>query len=190
MQQYDKSPKNDVKPMLKQQKFPNSKQRNQEDSQNPKQISKWALDSLLSSNKNTKVDLYQPNNDYLDKINDHQLDENDDPDDYDDEEEDESGGSIHPYSPDVDLKKLLHSLTSSHDSQEISHFSNAPILPITRKYHIDDMNESVPLPGSPRDVQAQIIKPRFVTLSWLEPVKNPDEVVSYSVFYKMSTSDR
>lgn len=46
------------------------------------------------------------------------------------------------------------------------------------------------LPGPPRDVVAQIVKPRFVTLSWLEPVKNPEEVVSYTVFYKMNNSER
>ncbi|XP_055609212.1 neogenin isoform X3 [Uranotaenia lowii] len=49
---------------------------------------------------------------------------------------------------------------------------------------------AAPLPGPPRDLQAQIVKPRFITLSWLEPAKNPDEVISYSVFYKMHTSDR
>lgn len=46
------------------------------------------------------------------------------------------------------------------------------------------------LPGPPRDLVAQIIKPRFVTLSWLEPVKNPVEVVSYTVYYKMNNSER
>ncbi|XP_039436858.1 neogenin isoform X2 [Culex pipiens pallens] len=49
---------------------------------------------------------------------------------------------------------------------------------------------AAPLPGPPRDLHAQIVKPRFVTLSWLEPAKNPDEVISYSVYYKMHTSDR
>ena len=46
------------------------------------------------------------------------------------------------------------------------------------------------LPGPPRDLVAQIIKPRFVTLSWMEPSKNPVEVVSYTVFYKMKNSER
>ncbi|XP_029408057.2 neogenin isoform X6 [Bactrocera dorsalis] len=46
------------------------------------------------------------------------------------------------------------------------------------------------LPGPPHDVVAQIVKPRFVTLSWMEPKKNPVEVVSYTVFYKMSNSER
>nr|XP_036223422.1 neogenin isoform X8 [Bactrocera oleae] len=46
------------------------------------------------------------------------------------------------------------------------------------------------LPGPPHDLVAQIVKPRFVTLSWMEPKKNPVEVVSYTVFYKMSNSER
>lgn len=46
------------------------------------------------------------------------------------------------------------------------------------------------IPGPPRDVVAQIINPRFVSLSWMEPLKNPDEVTSYSIFYKMNTSER
>lgn len=46
------------------------------------------------------------------------------------------------------------------------------------------------LPGPPRDLVAQIVKPRFVTLSWMEPIKNPVEVVSYTVFYKMNNSER
>ncbi|XP_067629929.1 neogenin isoform X6 [Eurosta solidaginis] len=46
------------------------------------------------------------------------------------------------------------------------------------------------LPGPPRDLVAQIVKPRFVTLSWMEPKKNPVEVVSYTVFYKMNNSER
>ncbi|XP_058986961.1 neogenin isoform X4 [Musca domestica] len=46
------------------------------------------------------------------------------------------------------------------------------------------------LPGPPRDLVAQIVKPRFVTLSWIEPIKNPVEVVSYTVYYKMNNSER
>ncbi|XP_036331556.1 neogenin isoform X2 [Rhagoletis pomonella] len=46
------------------------------------------------------------------------------------------------------------------------------------------------LPSPPRDLVAQIVKPRFVTLSWMEPMKNPVEVVSYTVFYKMNNSER
>lgn len=46
------------------------------------------------------------------------------------------------------------------------------------------------MPGAPRDLVAQIINPRLVALSWLEPLKNPDEVTSYSVYYKINTSER
>ncbi|XP_055921394.1 neogenin isoform X4 [Eupeodes corollae] len=46
------------------------------------------------------------------------------------------------------------------------------------------------LPGPPRDLVAQIVKPRFVAISWMEPVKNPDEVISYTVYYKMNNSER
>ncbi|XP_040151206.1 neogenin isoform X3 [Anopheles arabiensis] len=49
---------------------------------------------------------------------------------------------------------------------------------------------AAPLPGPPRTLQAQIVQSRFITLSWLEPAKNPDEVISYSVYYRMHTSDR
>lgn len=46
------------------------------------------------------------------------------------------------------------------------------------------------IPGPPRDLVAQIINPRLVALSWLEPLINPDEVTSYSIFYKINTSER
>lgn len=46
------------------------------------------------------------------------------------------------------------------------------------------------IPGPPRDLVAQVINPRIVALSWMEPSKNPDEVTSYSIFYKISTSER
>ncbi|XP_049295893.1 neogenin isoform X2 [Anopheles funestus] len=49
---------------------------------------------------------------------------------------------------------------------------------------------AAPLPGPPRALQAQIVQSRFITLNWLEPAKNPDEVISYSVYYRMHTSDR
>ncbi|XP_050092030.1 neogenin isoform X2 [Anopheles aquasalis] len=49
---------------------------------------------------------------------------------------------------------------------------------------------TAPLPGPPRGLQAQIVQSRFITLSWLEPAKNPDEVISYSIYYRMHTSDR
>ncbi|KPU76720.1 uncharacterized protein Dana_GF13393, isoform C [Drosophila ananassae] len=46
------------------------------------------------------------------------------------------------------------------------------------------------LPSQPRDLVAQIVKPRFVTLSWVEPLQNAGEVVYYTVFYKMNHSER
>ncbi|XP_037927061.1 neogenin isoform X2 [Hermetia illucens] len=65
------------------------------------------------------------------------------------------------------------------------------IIEPDQHHKLDDTHlAKVPLPGAPRDLEAQIVKPRFVALSWMEPIKNPDEVVSYSVYYKMHTSDR
>ncbi|XP_034650666.1 neogenin isoform X3 [Drosophila subobscura] len=46
------------------------------------------------------------------------------------------------------------------------------------------------LPSQPRDLAAQIVKPRFVTLSWVEPLQNAGEVVYYTVYYKMNNSER
>lgn len=184
--------KGEVKQFVKQQKI-------KEEPADPRQYSKLALDSLLSKNKKTKFETSSAwkSKDYLDRVNDdHQLDENDDSDDFDygDEEEEDDEDSIHHLGPDVDPKQLLHSLTNTHDSGEHAHFRNSPLNPVTRKpqskYLDDNMEHELPLPGPPRAVQAQIIKPRFVTLTWMEPIKNPDEVISYSVFYKMNNNDR
>ncbi|CAO1297536.1 unnamed protein product [Diamesa hyperborea] len=201
-----KPQKNDVKLMTKQQKFQNSRAED-DNFHTSKIVSKQVLDSLRSKDKSTKPvaadHRVYDNSDYFDKLN-HQEDSDDDPEeDYDDEEEEEEDDlTVHRLGPDVDPKILLHSLTSSKhnhhsdstDSDDVAHFSNTQIIPITRKYpttYVEDRGSSmVPLPGPPRAVQAQIIKPRFVTLNWLEPVKNPDEVVSYTVFYKMNTSNR
>lgn len=185
--------KGDTKQFTKQQ------QRVKEE-QDPRQYSKWALDSLLSKNKKTKFESGGndwKSKDYLDRVNDdHQLDDTDDPDeefDYDEEEDDEEP-SIHRIGPDIDPKQLLHSLTNTHESGEHAHFSNSPINPLTRKppsKHLDDnLENELPLPGAPRDLQAQIVKSRFVTLTWLEPLKNPEEIVTYSVYYKMNNNDR
>ncbi|XP_034478594.1 neogenin isoform X2 [Drosophila innubila] len=46
------------------------------------------------------------------------------------------------------------------------------------------------LPSAPRSLVAQIVKPRFVTLSWQEPQQNANEVVSYTVFYRVNNSER
>uniref|UniRef100_A0A182ST79 Fibronectin type-III domain-containing protein n=1 Tax=Anopheles maculatus TaxID=74869 RepID=A0A182ST79_9DIPT len=97
-----------------------------------------------------------------------------------------------------DPNKLYQSLTGSRSREdgEVGHFSNqkSPIHAVTRKYpksYVDGNGKlAAPLPGPPRALQAQIVQSRFITLNWLEPVKNPDEVISYSVYYRMHTSDR
>lgn len=168
------------------------KQQRAKESADPRLFSKLALDSLLSKNKKTR---FESASEWKSQSHDYRLDEHedsdDDPDDYEDEEDEDS---IHHLGPDDDPKKLLHSLTNSHDSGEHAHFSNSPLLPVTRKspskYLDDNSEQERPLPGPPRDLQAQIVKPRFITLTWLEPIKNPEEVSSYSVFYKMNNNDR
>jgi hypothetical protein len=171
--------------------------------QNTRSLSKSVLDSLLSKDKKKFHDSGKFKHDqYLDGEDEYSEAEPEDDDD-DEEEEEEEGpeeaGSIHPFGPNVDAGKLLHSLINSRghdtdgDGDDVMHFSNSPYPPVTRKYptHLDGAGtQQVVLPGMPRDVQAQIVKPRFVSLSWLEPAKNPEEITSYSVFYKMETSDR
>lgn len=87
------------------------------------------------------------------------------------------------------------------NSKNVKDLNNNPSSPTTdsrfpphhNQHHLpldDHSREQVPLPGPPRDLIAQIVRPRFVTLSWMEPHKNPDEVVSYDVFYKMTSSER
>lgn len=189
-------PKKPTKPDLKSiVKTPKpSNQKNAEPPyQNSKDISKLVLDSLLSKNKNSQFapGKLPDSSDYLERLNDNHQSESDD-DDYDDDEDE---GSIHPISSGTDPNVLLHALTNNQKHQtfsdEVSHFSNSQIDPVTRKNpRLDDSKHpSVPLPGPPRAVQAVIVKPRFVTLNWLEPMENPDEVVSYTVYYKMNSND-
>lgn len=149
---------------------------------NIKKISKNILDSLQSKDK------------------DKSRNDNDDDDDEDDEDysesDDEDEGTIHPFGPDMDPDTLFKTLMTrnnenTNEKNEILEFSQPPFPTVTRTPHIDGAKAvKTPLPGPPRDLVAQIVKPRFVALSWLEPIKNPDEVVSYSIFYKMSTSER
>lgn len=166
----------------------------------PNDFSKQALDSLLSRNKNSQFSAskFQDSQDYLERLNDNQHSDFDDEDDdeYDDEEDDDDDmGTVHPIQPGTDPKKLLHALQNAKNTKSddnISHFSNfhSNSSPVTRKTSAEESKPlSSLLPGSPRAVQAQIIKPRFVTLNWLEPKENPDEVVSYTVFYKMDAAD-
>lgn len=78
--------------------------------------------------------------------------------------------------------------------ENISYFSNPSTPAINRNTPYldkqDDLLSLSSLPGPPKDAQALIVKPRFVTLSWMEPLKNPDEVISYTVYYKMKQSER
>lgn len=179
--------------MVKPQKSNNSKNAENSNQKAKIDFSKLALDSLLSQNKKSQFapSKFSDSNDYLERLNDNQQSDSED-DDYEDEEDE---GSIHPISSGTDPNVLLNSLTNSPKHQtfsdEISHFSNSHINPVTRKNpHVEDSKHpSVPLPGPPRAVQAVIIKPRFVTLNWLEPMENPDEVVSYTVYYKMNSND-
>lgn len=125
-------------------------------------------------------------------------DDYDDNDDDDDDEEDE--GTIHPFGPNVNPNTLLHSLTqkenqkneqtnrkTSNTAEKTNAINHSTDLLIE---HLDgDSNLKTLIPGPPRDLVAQLVN-RYVTLSWLEPSKNPDEVISYTVFYKMTTSER
>jgi hypothetical protein len=174
---------------------------NDSSSQRSKQLSKFALDSLSSKNKKSPqvpVGKIADPNDYIERLNDNQAhSDQDDYSDYDDEEDDE--GSIHQIDSGTDPNALLHALTKSKNHEPISHFSNSHSNPIiTRKptpsqqnpVEEDDNNRPpMPLPGPPKAVQAVIVQPRFITLNWLEPEENPDEVVSYTVYYSMLGTD-
>lgn len=116
-------------------------------------------------------------------------------DDYDDDDEDDEG-TIHQILPNVNPNTLLHSLTQKEnekneqinrkDKTNAIKYSTTD-LPIE---HVDgDTNLKALIPGPPRDLVAQLVN-RYVQLSWLEPAKNPDEVISYTVFYKMTSSER
>lgn len=172
------------------------------------------FDSLLSNRKNSKqshaTDSYLGDHHFAD---DSGLNEGDD--DYEDEEDEEDDdlndpgldvedeGTIHPFGPNVDPNKLFSTLTQTqehhHDDTDQfrpdldSHFKQSPFPTVARNQpaSIDgqDIDTSL-IPGPPRELQAQIVNPRFVALSWMEPDSNPDEVTSYTVYYKMSTSER
>ena len=152
---------------------------------NTKTLSKSVFESLRSKDKNKLL------------ANDDAGEDDYDYDSEDNEEDDE--GSIHPIGPNVDPKELLSTLTNSknaiHDKElpgSVSHFSQATLPTFARNQPIveDDDGTKKPIPGPPRDLEAKIINPRFVALDWMEPLKNPDEVTSYTVYYKMTTSER
>lgn len=146
-------------------------------------------------------------------------DENDDDDEdeygdgggqFDDDE-----GTIHPFGPHVDPKLLLSTLTqtsdigiSDADVQLLPDDDGADFNPAFKRKLFSNFarthanigkpvfgaaaahGEAALRPGAPRDVVAQIVNPRFVALNWLEPATHPDEVTSYTVYYKMTTSER
>lgn len=129
------------------------------------------------------------------ELNSEDYDQGDD-DDYDDDEDE---GTIHPIGPNVNPNTLLHSLTQKehekNEQQTTRKFATDKtntIKPSTNLSieHLDgDTNLKALIPGPPRDLVAQLVN-RYVTLSWMEPAKNPDEVISYTVFYKQTTSER
>lgn len=115
-------------------------------------------------------------------------------DDYDDDEEDE--GTIHQILPNVNPNTLLHSLTQK-ENEKNEQTSRKAEKTTANKHYTDltierldgDTSLKSLIPGPPRDLIGQLVN-RYVQLSWMEPAKNPDEVISYTVFYKMSTSER
>lgn len=139
---------------------------------------------------------FDPHNDLLDEYDGEEDDEDEDDDeededdvllDEDEEEEDDSQVLTRRFELGVLQKKLFNKDVNNNPSSPTD--SRFPKPPSPKRLD-DNSRESVPLPGPPRDLVAQIVRPRFVTLSWMEPNRHPDEVVSYDVFYKMTTSDR
>ncbi|XP_054724817.1 neogenin-like isoform X2 [Uloborus diversus] len=53
-----------------------------------------------------------------------------------------------------------------------------------------DQPHSKDVPTAPRDATAVIVSTRFITLSWMQPLKSNGEIFAYSVYYKESTSTR
>lgn len=182
---------------------------------NTKTLSKNVFDSLLSHRKYSKqshsTDSYLDDHHFADDAGPNEGDE-----DYEDEEDEEDDdddlsdtgleaedeGTIHPFGPNVDPKKLFNTLTHTeeHDNEDDdqynpdldSHLKQSSFPTVARNRPPTDGHDidTSLIPGPPRDLQAQIVNPRFVALSWMEPAKNPDEVTSYTVYYKMSTSER
>lgn len=182
---------------------------------NTKTLSKDVFDSLLSQRKRIKQnhasDSYLDDHHFADDTGINEGDEDyEDEEDEDDDDINEPGldpedeGTIHPFGPNVDPKKLFNTLTQTQERKDDndedqylpdleSHFKQSQFPTVARNQPgtLDgrDIDKSL-IPGVPRDLQAQIVNPRFVALSWMEPAINPDEVTSYTVYYKMSTSER
>ncbi|KAH8401811.1 hypothetical protein KR009_008046, partial [Drosophila setifemur] len=124
--------------------------------------------------------------------------DDDDDDDYDDDDPTTKEALLKAYKQGEDPQKILDSWRdSSHKKSQ--HQKQSPASPES-----PEQDPQVPgagsntlgvgllsrLPSQPRDLVAQIVKPRFVTLSWVEPLLNAGEVVYYTVFYKMNNSER
>lgn len=159
---------------------------------------------LYSSNGASSFS-FDPDNDLLDEeYDDEEEEEDDDEDDelvHDDEDDEDDNEFLTRRFGMAVLQKSL--LAAAAANNKDLHLTNKPsdspttdpqlLLPLGglgRNYLDEYSHEALPLPGPPRDLIAQIVRPRFVTLSWMDPGKHPDEVVSYDVFYKMTTSDR
>ncbi|EDX06796.1 GD10899 [Drosophila simulans] len=121
----------------------------------------------------------------------------DDDDDYD-EDDPAKEALLEAYKQGEDAHKILDSWqqAKSKKSQQQKQSPASPDSP--------EQDPSVPhpggkpldsglqarLPSQPRDLVAQIVKSRFVTLSWVEPLQNAGDVVYYTVYYKMNNSER
>lgn len=120
----------------------------------------------------------------------------------------DDAGTIHPFGPHVDATKLLNTLTHMDGggggggaSAETSESYGTDFNPDFKRKLFSTVARTSDgalsgsggggvKPGPPRDLVAQIINPRFVALSWMEPAVHPDEVTSYTVYYRMTTSER
>lgn len=128
-----------------------------------------------------------------DDNNDQSSDEYENVDEDDNDDYDETIHSIE----NVDPETLLHTLTHKEQAEGKPKSPNAARIEKTGSGKISQFIEHLDgdsamkalIPGPPRDLDAQLLN-RYVTLSWLEPAKNPDEVISYTVFYRMSSSER
>lgn len=124
----------------------------------------------------------------------------DDPsgEDYDDEDDEDDEETVHSIE-NVDPETLLLTLThkeknenkrKSASAERIEKWGGVKLSTNIPIEHSDgDSAMKALIPGPPRDLVAQLLN-RYVTLSWMEPSKNPDEVISYTVFYRMSSSER
>lgn len=127
-------------------------------------------------------------------------DDDDNDDNYDDDDPAANAAAQAAYKKGEDPQKILDnwqeskikksqqqkkSFPASPDSpeQDSSAISSGGVKPLSSGLQAR-------LPSQPRDLVAQIVKPRFVTLSWVEPLQNAGEVVYYTVFYKMNNSER